>query len=53
MLAKLAPDANAARRWANLAQDLSTRSSHARAVNLDPSTVILDMLLKLNETAQA
>ncbi len=53
MLAKLAPDANAARRWANLAQDLSARSSHARAVNLDPSTVILDMLLKLNETAQA
>lgn len=53
MLARLAPDANAARRWANLAQDLSARSGHARAVNLDPSTVILDMLLKLNETAQA
>lgn len=52
MLAKLAPDATAARRWAVLAQELSDRSAHARAVNLDPSSVILDMMLKLNETAR-
>ncbi len=52
MLAKLAPNATAARRWANLAQELSARSAHARAVNLDPSSVILDMMLKLNETAR-
>ena len=51
-LAKLAPHAPAARKWANLAQELSARASHARAVNLDPSSVILDMLLKLDDTAR-
>ncbi len=52
ILAKLAPDAAAARKWANLAQDLTARVTHARAVNLDPSGVILDMLLQLDETAR-
>ena len=49
---KLAPNTNAARKWAQLAQDLTARVSHARAVNLDPSSVILDMLLKFDKTAQ-
>ncbi|MCP5088968.1 MAG: DNA polymerase III subunit delta' [Rhodobacteraceae bacterium] len=52
MLAKLAPNAACGRKWADLAQSLTLRVSHARAVNLDPSSVILDMLLKLNETAR-
>jgi DNA polymerase-3 subunit delta' len=52
ILRKLAPNAKAARKWANLAQELSARVGHARAVNLDPSLVILDMLLKLDETAR-
>ncbi|MBV1864644.1 MAG: DNA polymerase III subunit delta' [Rhodobacteraceae bacterium] len=52
MLDKLAPNAQAARKWANLAQKLTARVSHARAVNLDPSSVILDMLLQLDETAR-
>ncbi len=52
MLAKLAPNAAAARRWADLSQSLTGRVAHARAVNLDPSSVILDMLLKLDETAR-
>jgi DNA polymerase-3 subunit delta' len=51
-LSKLAPNAHAARKWAQLAQDLSARVGHARAVNLDPSSVILDMLLKLDEAAR-
>lgn len=51
-LAKLAPNAAAARKWANLAQELTGRVTHARAVNLDPSGVILDMLLQLDETAR-
>jgi DNA polymerase-3 subunit delta' len=51
-LSKLAPNAAAARKWANLAQELSARVGHARAVNLDPSSVILDMLLKLDEAAR-
>ncbi|MDB9857102.1 DNA polymerase III subunit delta' [Amylibacter sp.] len=51
-LAKLAPHAHAARKWADLAQELSARVGHARAVNLDPSGVILDMLLKLDDAAR-
>ena len=50
-LAALSPSPSAARRWAELAQVLSDRSSHARAVNLDPASVILDMLLKIDQTA--
>ncbi|WGI20524.1 DNA polymerase III subunit delta' [Amylibacter sp. IMCC11727] len=52
-LAKLAPTPHAARNWADLAQDLSARVGHARAVNLDPSSVILDMLLKLDDAARS
>ncbi|MDG1999611.1 MAG: DNA polymerase III subunit delta' [Amylibacter sp.] len=51
-LTKLAPDIHAARKWAQLAHDLYARVSHARAVNLDPSGVILDMLLKLDDVAR-
>lgn len=51
MIARLVPDPRAARRWAELQQDLSDRARHAIAVNLDPSGVILDMLLRINETA--
>ncbi|NOX74465.1 MAG: DNA polymerase III subunit delta' [Alphaproteobacteria bacterium] len=49
MLARLSPNAKAARRWAELAQTLQDRSQHARAVNLDPASVILDMLLKIDQ----
>jgi DNA polymerase-3 subunit delta' len=52
MLSKLGPNAQAARKWADLSAELTARSNHARAVNLDPSSVILDMLLKINETAR-
>lgn len=51
ILTRLSPSPHAARRWAELAQDLSARSAHARAVNLDPASVILDMLLKIDQTA--
>lgn len=53
MLSKLGPNAQAARKWADLSAELTARTNHARAVNLDPSSVILDMLLKINETARA
>ncbi|KAB7615559.1 DNA polymerase III subunit delta' [Amylibacter sp. SFDW26] len=53
MLAKLGPNVQAARKWADLSAELTARSNHARAVNLDPSSVILDMLLKINETARS
>lgn len=52
LLARIAPDDRAARRWAALQQDLSNRSRHGRAVNLDPAALILDMIFKIEETAQ-
>lgn len=53
LLARLAPDAGAARRWAALQQNLTARAAHARAVNLDPVALILDMVFRINETAAA
>jgi len=51
LLTRLSPNDRAARAWADLTQELSARAGHARAVNLDPSGVILDMLFKIEETA--
>lgn len=51
LLARLTPDPWAARAWANLAQTLGARARQGKAVNLDPAGLILDMLLKLDETA--
>ena len=34
-----------------LAETLGTRARHGRAVNLDPPTLVLDMLLAINATA--
>lgn len=51
LLMTLAPDARAARRIAELSQELSARARHGRAVNLDPSTLLLDMLLRIEATA--
>ncbi len=48
---RLAPDAAASRRWAALAQELGARARHGRAVNLDPAALILDMVLKIHQTA--
>lgn len=49
--ARLAPTLRAAQAWAELQVELSARARHARAVNLDPASLILDMVLKANETA--
>ncbi len=48
---RLAPTSYAARAWAELQAELAARARHARAVNLDPASLILDMVLKANETA--
>lgn len=53
ILAHLAPDAHSARAWASLAQELSARAGHGRAVNLDPAALILDMIFRINQTAAA
>ena len=50
-LARLSPDADAARAWASLQQELSARAGHGRAVNLDPAALILDMVFRINDTA--
>lgn len=51
ILRQLSPNPATARLWADLAQNLQDRSQHARAVNLDPASVILDMLLKIDQIA--
>ncbi len=51
LLIRLAPDPVAARSWADLAQSLSARARRGKAVNLDPAALLMDMLLKVDETA--
>jgi len=48
LLARLAPDAAAARRWATLAAEVLPRARQGRAVNLDPAALILDTLLAID-----
>ena len=47
----MAPNLAAAQTWATLQQDLSDRVRRGRAVNLDPAALILDMVLKIKDTA--
>jgi DNA polymerase-3 subunit delta' len=51
VMTRLAPDGIAAKDWATLQQEISARAAHARAVNLDPAALILDMVFKINDTA--
>ncbi|MGB8623293.1 MAG: DNA polymerase III subunit delta', partial [Paracoccaceae bacterium] len=51
LMARLCPDAQAARVWAEAADTLGARARHGRAVNLDPAALILDMVLRIDETA--
>ena len=37
--------------WADLAQTLTIRARRGRAVNLDPAALLMDMLLRIDETA--
>lgn len=51
LFARLAPHPLAARAWAGLAGDLSARARRGKSVNLDPAALLMDMLLKVDETA--
>ncbi|MDN5786329.1 DNA polymerase III subunit delta' [Pseudorhodobacter sp.] len=51
LIARLSPNPQAARLWADLAQSLGTRARRGRAVNLDPAALLMDMLLQIDETA--
>lgn len=53
ILSRLSPGGPAARAWAATQQELSAAAQHGRAVNLDPSALILDMVFRINETADA
>lgn len=53
LAARLASDAAAARLWAELGAELGTRARRARAVNLDPAALVLDMLLRMDAAARA
>ncbi|MEM9211320.1 MAG: DNA polymerase III subunit delta' [Pseudomonadota bacterium] len=53
VLNRLGRSQHHARRWADLALALPARAAQSKAVNLDPSSVILDMLLEIDKTAKA
>ena len=53
LMARIAPDDRAARAWAQVQQDLSTRIRHGKAVNLDPAALVLDIVFKIEDTARA
>lgn len=52
ILARLAPDAQSARRWAEAQQILGQRVRAGLAVNLDPEGMVLDMWLGIEAAAQ-
>jgi DNA polymerase-3 subunit delta' len=51
MLARLSPDPATGRAWAQLAQEAGDRARHARAVNVDPAALVLDLILQLHKVA--
>jgi DNA polymerase-3 subunit delta' len=51
LLSRLAPHPEAARAWADLAAHLTARARRGKAVNLDPAALLMDILLKVDETA--
>jgi DNA polymerase-3 subunit delta' len=51
LLTRLAPGPQAARPWAEQHAALGARGRHGKAVNLDPAALILDILLRIDQTA--
>ena len=51
ILARLSPDAYRARAWADAAAEITARSRHGRAVNLDPAALVLDTVFRMQQTA--
>ncbi len=50
-LTRLAPDAHAARAWADLAATLTAKARRGKAVNLDPAALVFDMFLECDRMA--
>ncbi|WP_297772603.1 DNA polymerase III subunit delta' [uncultured Roseovarius sp.] len=53
LLARLAPDARKGRAWADCAEVIGARARHGRAVNLDPASLVLDTVFRIQQTAGA
>ena len=51
LIERLSPSPAHARIWADLAQTLGNRARRGRSVNLDPAALLMDMVLKIDETA--
>ncbi len=51
LLARLSPNAAQARAWASLSAQISARTRHGLAVNLDPAALVLDMIVKIQDVA--
>ena len=49
---ELSPTPRAARKWAELQHEITGRFRHGRDVNVDPQSLVLDALLKINEAAR-
>jgi DNA polymerase-3 subunit delta' len=47
IMRRLSPDPYHARRWAQAVQEAGDRARHARAVNVDPVSLVLDLFLQL------
>lgn len=53
LLLRLSETPHKARAWADIAQEVSGRTRHGQAVNLDPAALVLDTVFKITETASA
>nr|WP_111298741.1 DNA polymerase III subunit delta' [Paracoccus saliphilus] len=53
LMARLSPDDQAARIWAEAQARLSARARAGRAVNLDPAALVMDMVLELAQLPPA
>ena len=53
VFAKLCPNPIIATKWAELAQTQSENLKHGLAVNLDPSSLILDTFFQIEDCARA
>jgi DNA polymerase-3 subunit delta' len=50
-LRRLSASPQRGRAWADLAMQVTARARHGRAVNLDPAALVLDTVLRIQETA--
>jgi DNA polymerase-3 subunit delta' len=50
LFARLSPNARVAQSWAQLSETLLARARHGRAVNLDPTALILDTFLRIQRS---